>query len=363
MIKKNKWKVIISSLIILLPIAPGLILWDRLPEQMAIHWGIGGEADGWSSPAFAVFFMPCLLLAIHWLCLFATGLDKKQAGQNPKALGMIFWILPFTSLFASGLSYASAFGYKTNVMSFISVFLGILFLVIGNYLPKCKQNLTLGIKIKWTLANEENWNATHRFGGKVWMGCGILFMLCAFLPAVAFPFASIGVILLAVIPPFLYSYLYYKKQLREGTATRQSFENKRHYPRWVMVVTLILVALIVVFCLVITFTGNISFRYEEASFTVEASYYKDVTVAYADITALEYREENVPGERIMGFGSARLSMGQFENQEFGRYTRYTYTSPQACVILTLGESKLVLSGHGVEETRQLYDELTARVGG
>ncbi len=361
MIKQNKWKLLISSLVILSPMVVGLILWDHLPERLAIHWGINGEADGWCPPAVAVLLMPVILLALHWLCILITGWDKKQKEQNPKALGMIFWIIPAVSLLTGGITYATAFGYKPNMLAFVSIFLGILFAVIGNYLPKCKQNLTLGIKIKWTLANEENWNATHRFGGKVWVACGVLLMLCAFLPVAAFPFVCFGAILLAVIPPLLYSYLYYKKQVREGSATAESFKNKRHYPRWIMVFSIVLVAVILVGCLFVTLTGDIRVRYDDTSFTVEASFYDDITVAYADIEDMEYREENFPGKRIFGFGSARLLLGQFENEEFGRYTRYTYKNPEACVILMVGENRLVLSGRNIEETRQIYQALLSRI--
>ncbi|MFQ8814402.1 MAG: SdpI family protein [Gallintestinimicrobium sp.] len=51
-------------------------------------------------------------------------------------------------------------------------------MVIGNYLPKVKQNNTIGIRVVWSLMDEENWNATHRFSGKLWMASGILCMLC-----------------------------------------------------------------------------------------------------------------------------------------------------------------------------------------
>ena len=54
----------------------------------------------------------------------------------------------------------------------------LLFIVIGNYLPKIKQNNTIGIRIVLTLQDEENWNATHSFSGRIWRTSGILCMLC-----------------------------------------------------------------------------------------------------------------------------------------------------------------------------------------
>ena len=308
-----------------------------------------------------MFVLPAILAVLNLLAMAATAMDPKQRDQNSKATRMIFWIIPMTSLFLGALIYSSAFGHILHASSFASLFMGILFVVLGNYLPKCKQNLTLGIKLKWTLANEENWNATHRFGGKLWVAAGILFLFGVFLPVAVFLFICIPVLLLTLGATTLYSYLYYKKQLREGTATKESFKNKRYYPRWVPILTIVLVSLILAACLWVTFTGSISYRYDDTTFTVEASYYQDMSVAYADITAIEYREENISGYRLNGFGSAKLSLGHFENEEFGRYIRYTYTTPGACVIVTVGDKIVVLSGQNVEETHQLYRELTARI--
>ena len=59
--------------------------------------------------------------------------------------------------------------------------IGVLFMIIGNYLPKCKQNYTMGIKLPWTLDDEENWNRTHRFAGFLWVAGGVVIAINAFL--------------------------------------------------------------------------------------------------------------------------------------------------------------------------------------
>ena len=86
MIKKNLPKLIITSLVILIPIIIGLILWNKLPEQMPIHWDINGNVDGYSSKTMAVFAMPLFLLLIHWICVFATSADPKK--QNIKVVNL-----------------------------------------------------------------------------------------------------------------------------------------------------------------------------------------------------------------------------------------------------------------------------------
>ena len=95
---------------------------------------------------------------------------------------MIFWILPVVSLFTNGIMYRTAFGKEFDLAVFVPALLGVMFIFIGNYLPKVKQNRTLGIKISWTLNNEENWNKTHRFGGKVWVVGGLIMLFSVFPP-------------------------------------------------------------------------------------------------------------------------------------------------------------------------------------
>ena len=77
MIKKNLKVLIITSIVILLPILAGLILWNQLPEQIPTHWNAAGEIDGWSSKPFAIFGLPAIMLAAQWLCVLGTAADPK----------------------------------------------------------------------------------------------------------------------------------------------------------------------------------------------------------------------------------------------------------------------------------------------
>jgi len=212
MLKKNKGLLILTSLIILLPMVAGILLWDRLPEKMAIHWGANGQPDGWSSRPVAVFGMPLLLLAIHWLGVWLTGEDKRNRHQNEKILQLMFWIAPVVSLFGMGSTYASALGQPLRIDRLALLLLGIVFAIIGNYMPKCRQNYTIGIKVVWTLSDEENWNATHRLAGKLWMIGGLLLMLCAFLTGPALTWVMPVVLGIMVGAPILYSWWFSQRK-------------------------------------------------------------------------------------------------------------------------------------------------------
>ena len=355
MLRQNKWKIIISSVIILLPCLPGLILWDRLPGTLAVHWGSDGGADRFTDKALAVFLPPLLLLAGHWICIASTCLDKKQENQHPKALGIIFWIIPLLSLWTNGLVYASAFSQKQNVVMLTPIMLGEMFLFIGNYLPKIRQNRTLGIKLTWTLQNEENWNRTHRFGGKVWVICGITMIICSVLPQNAFIPITICVILVAVFIPFIYSYWIYKNHKKEGISYKSAGEGKSQIIS--VGITVAVLAIFAVFAYFLLFTGKIDVTLSDHSFQIEASYWRDLSVDYAQIDKIEYRDDFEAGTRTNGFGSIVLGMGTFQNEEFGSYTLYSYADATEHIVIEAEGKVLVLGLKDHQETKEIYDAL------
>ena len=360
---KNKWKWIVSSAVILLPMVFGLIVWDKLPASMPIHWGADGKADGFSSPFVAVLIFPLILLALHWFGLFITRRDNRKNEQSAKVVGMVYWLVPAISLFVSGMMYAAALEYTFHVGAYVALLMGGMFIFMGNYMPKCRPNRTIGIKIKWTLANEENWERTHRVAGKVWVILGVLLLPLAFLPVTAMLIAMFVLVAVGVIIPTVYSYKLYKKHLRDGVATKEAYKapltKGEKIALWILMPVVIA---ILIFSVVSCFTGDISVNLGEDSFTVEATYYSDLCLPYADIDSVEYRAAGVPGERVNGFGTPRLLMGWFRNEEFGNYTRYSYTKTNACVVIESDGRILVIGLADEAETKALYDSLMEKAG-
>ena len=355
MLKQYKGKLIASSALILLPILAGLLLWNKFPEKMITHWGITGQPDGWSSVPFAVFAPPLILLALHWLCLWFTVRDPGNQGRNKKPIGMVLWIIPFLSNLCSGIMYALALGTDVSVSSIMLVAMGLIFVVIGNYLPKCKMNATMGIKVPWTYTSEENWNATHRFGGKVWVVGGIVMALGALLPAEWGETVMLAAMVILVALPTIYSWRYYCQQKANGeplTAVPAKGKPGKG--------SIAALAVLLVLILTVLFVGEIGFEFREDYLFIDADFYNDYLVYYDAIDAVEYREGNVEGLCVGGYGSLRLLMGYFENDEFGIYTRYTYYNPDACVVVTTSDKTLVLSAENAAKTRTLYETLLSK---
>ena len=209
MIKQNKYKLIISAIITLLPMIFGIIVWDRLPENIATSFGWNGEITGYSSKMFAVVGLPVMLTFVNLICIIATSADPRRKNINNKVFSVVIGIVPVCSLLCGACIYANALGYKISVESIMPVFVGILFFVLGFILPKCKQNYTIGIKLPWTLHDEENWDKTHKLAGKLWIYGGIIMVVSGLFNLT---FLFMAIIFALVIIPTVYSYLLYRKQ-------------------------------------------------------------------------------------------------------------------------------------------------------
>lgn len=206
--KKYKKTMILTSVVMLIPILIGVLLWERLPEQVATHFDFEGNPNGWTSKEFTVFGIPLFLLVCQWIAAAVTLSDPKHKNLSEKVFRMILWIVPMASLLLASVCYGYELGYETSDRTIAFATMGVLFIVIGNYLPKCRQNYTIGIKIPWTLHDEENWNHTHRMAGYLWILGGLLMLVNIFLKwDWLFPI----VLAMSVLVPTIYSYLYYRK--------------------------------------------------------------------------------------------------------------------------------------------------------
>ena len=213
MFKRYKKTLIITSILILLPVAAGLILWNRLPDTMAIHWGSDGEPNGWSGKFFAVVGIPLFLLGCQWLCAMISFADpKKQNLIGSKTFQLVLCIIPAVALICQPAVMCEALGVHFPFDRVLPVFLGVLFILIGNWLPKCRQSYTMGIKLPWTLADEENWRRTHRLAGVVWVIGGVLCVISGLLKV---QIVMVAAFIAMIAIPTIYSYVIFKKSRDE----------------------------------------------------------------------------------------------------------------------------------------------------
>ncbi len=205
MLKQNKWKLLATSLIILVPILVGLVLWPKLPDTMPTHFGLDGTADGWSGKGFGVFGLPLILLGAHLFCIILTSADPKSQNIGRKPIALLFWLMPIVSLVMNMAIYAYILGTRINMLFICICLVGIMEIVLGNYLPKVQQNYTFGLKLPWTLHDPENWNRTHRLAGRCSIISGVILIVTAILNT---PWVVVISLCLNVLVPTLYSFVY-----------------------------------------------------------------------------------------------------------------------------------------------------------
>jgi len=201
---------IITTLICLLPIVIGLVLYDKLPNQIAIHWNAVGTPDNFAPKVIAVWGLPILMAGIHLFVLFMMQKDPKKANVSTVLKQLGIWIIPILSLILTPVTLFKALGYNIPIEILVPVMVGVIITVCGNYLPKCKQNYTVGIRLSWTLNSNENWNKTHRMAGYLWTIGGIILIIGGFSTIYWMPIILIIVAVLVGVP-VIYSYSLHKK--------------------------------------------------------------------------------------------------------------------------------------------------------
>lgn len=201
------WVIMLGTLVF------GLVIYPQLPEQVPIHWNAAGEVDGYGSRFMGALGLPLMNLGLALLLKFVPAIDpKRQNYEKFKPFYQIFiWIFV---LFMTGLYFltiAWALGYRPSIALFTKLGMGIMFMVLGNYLGKVRPNWFFGIRTPWTIENEEVWLRTHRLGGPLMFGAGLITVFLAFFEHPSSFFLVMAVIMLASLIPTVYSYWLYQR--------------------------------------------------------------------------------------------------------------------------------------------------------
>lgn len=191
-----KWKsLIITCLVCLLPILLGLYLWNDLPESIAIHFNLNNEADNFASKEFAVFGLPCLMVLLQTFCCIINDINAHKHGNRAKFETVTKWIIPVMSVLLQIITLGYSLGWNIDIRKSVAIIIGVMFLLIGNYLPKFDY-------IKNYNLESEKARKINRFIGYETVFMGILMLLTIFLPPIAtavwlvllIPYAVISVI-------------------------------------------------------------------------------------------------------------------------------------------------------------------------
>lgn len=195
-----------------------LAVYAQLPERIPVHWSLSGEVDGWTGKWPGAFMAPGLALGIWLLLQVLPKLDPRR--RNYERFQETYWVLVNVIIGFIGLvhvlSLGTALGWPIGVPRVILVLVGMLFVALGNYLPRLRPNWWMGIRTPWTLENDRVWRDTHRLGGKTFVAAGLVMMISAFLPPALALAALVGAMVLGAGVPLVYSYVLWRREQRRA---------------------------------------------------------------------------------------------------------------------------------------------------
>ncbi|HEX9332267.1 MAG TPA: SdpI family protein [Anaerolineales bacterium] len=208
---------IVVLLMLLGATVAGLVLWNRLPDQMASHWNANDQVNGYISRFWGVFLLPLITLGMFLLFLVVPSIDplKANIAQFRKAFNLFTVLIAAFMIYLYGLTLAWNLGFTNFKMSGAMLpAIGLLFIFIGFMLRQAKRNFFIGIRTPWTLSSDNVWNETHRVGAVLFMISGVLAFIGGFFGGTTAFWMMLVPIIGSTIFLLVYSYVLYQREMK-----------------------------------------------------------------------------------------------------------------------------------------------------
>lgn len=207
----SRW---LGPLIIAAAAVFGLAVYGGLPERVPSHWNIDGQVDRTMGRLEAVLLLPGLMLGLWLLISILPRIDPRRASyslfSDTYQRLMLMLLLFFALLHVATLGVAM--GWDVSAPRLITVGAGLLLALIGNELGRVRPNFFFGMRTPWTLASPEVWRQTHRVGGRVTFGVGLLIALAgALLPIQLAAYVVLVGVLGITVFSMGYSYMLWRR--------------------------------------------------------------------------------------------------------------------------------------------------------
>ncbi len=209
---------IFPLLVVAVGIVASFYFYAHFPAVVVSHWGFEGQPNGYSGKATGAFAIPALLLGMYLLFIFLPYLDPKgEKYQNFSKVYLLFRNLILLLLLIVYLATgAYNLGYSVKIQYIVPTLVGLLFIILGNFMGKIKSNWFVGVRTPWTLSSENVWNKTQSFGGKAMMLFGLLIIITPLLPKVFGIIVFAAGIIMVSFGSIIYSYILYRKEKQAG---------------------------------------------------------------------------------------------------------------------------------------------------
>ena len=207
---------IIVLVLVLAATIAGLSLWNRLPDQMASHWNVNDQVDGYMSKFRGVFLMPLITLGMFLLFLVIPNIDplKANIAQFRDAFNLFIVLIVGFMVYVYALTLLWNLGYTNfGLGKAMMPALGVLFIFVGYMLRKARRNFFIGIRTPWTLSSDRVWDETHRIGAILFTISGVLALLGSFFGGMTAFVMLMVPILGSAIFLVIYSYILYQREI------------------------------------------------------------------------------------------------------------------------------------------------------
>jgi len=208
---KREWYIL---LLLMIPFGVSIYLWGSLPEEVPIHFDASGVADDWGPKWINAFLLPSIGVAVYALLVSLPLIDpKKRINSSQKPIAAIRLIMSVFMVVIYSFVMAKTVNQELSLIIYVQVAVGLLILLIGNYMNSVKPNYFVGVRTPWTLENEEVWKKTHSFTAKLWTLGGLFMIIVPFLSNITelIWVIIVGLVLVLSLIPIVYSYLINKK--------------------------------------------------------------------------------------------------------------------------------------------------------
>lgn len=195
-----------------------LVVWSWLPERVPTHWNVQGEPDAWSS-RWAGLAIPVGSAAGLWLLAWVIPRIDPRGHNYERFEGTYWFVINLLLLFLAAvmlMTVGASLGWPVRIETAVPVLLGLLFVALGNFLPRVKSNWTMGVRTPWTLESEGVWRRTHRLAGWCFVGAGVLTLLSVALEPEVRVWVLVGGVGAAALVPVVASYVFWRREQREG---------------------------------------------------------------------------------------------------------------------------------------------------
>ena len=194
------------------------VVYSSLPERIPTHWNFRGEVDGWSSRLWGSLLAPLVSAGIWVLLPVLRRIDPRR--RNYERFDATFRLLVnLLIVFFAGIHVivlGAGLGWAIDMTRAILVIVGLMFVALGNYLPRLRSNWWMGIRTPWTLESESVWRSTHRLAGYTFVIGGLATAALALLPSPVVVGVAMAVMVTAVVVPAIYSYVAYRRERGEA---------------------------------------------------------------------------------------------------------------------------------------------------